>query len=172
ESLFFFSSRRRHTRWPRDWSSDVCSSDLNPFRTEWRQTLFDIAGEVWIIPWTAGVVNAHRIVYLDLAGHRFRWREIDLAKRNANVRMNLGGDVNLFRVRKVVAAVVGRGLCVFRAGVTNPGYNGIFRRNHIFVERALRLPHSSNHGKRCACPTTANKNTRFIKQKAMRGNHI
>src|SRR5207253_7232473 len=28
--LFFFSSRRRHTRWPRDWSSDVCSSDLFP----------------------------------------------------------------------------------------------------------------------------------------------
>src|SRR5690625_6957149 len=27
-SFFFFSSRRRHTRWPRDWSSDVCSSDL------------------------------------------------------------------------------------------------------------------------------------------------
>src|SRR6266702_5476571 len=24
----FFSRRRRHTRWPRDWSSDVCSSDL------------------------------------------------------------------------------------------------------------------------------------------------
>src|SRR5207253_4847760 len=29
--LFFFSSRRRHTRWPRDWSSDVCSSDLGAF---------------------------------------------------------------------------------------------------------------------------------------------
>src|SRR6266508_2504676 len=28
--FFFFSSRRRHTRWPRDWSSDVCSSDLFP----------------------------------------------------------------------------------------------------------------------------------------------
>src|SRR5690625_6122091 len=27
-SFFFFTSRRRHTRWPRDWSSDVCSSDL------------------------------------------------------------------------------------------------------------------------------------------------
>src|SRR2546429_1137350 len=26
--LFFFSSRRRHTRCSRDWSSDVCSSDL------------------------------------------------------------------------------------------------------------------------------------------------
>src|SRR5699024_11661863 len=28
--LFFFSSRRRHTRSKRDWSSDVCSSDLSP----------------------------------------------------------------------------------------------------------------------------------------------
>src|SRR5699024_11766095 len=29
-SLFFFSSRRRHTSSKRDWSSDVCSSDLLP----------------------------------------------------------------------------------------------------------------------------------------------
>src|SRR6266436_8840561 len=29
--FFFFSSRRRHTRCSRDWSSDVCSSDLGPF---------------------------------------------------------------------------------------------------------------------------------------------
>src|SRR3712207_9426787 len=28
--FFFFSSRRRHTRYWRDWSSDVCSSDLGP----------------------------------------------------------------------------------------------------------------------------------------------
>src|SRR3712207_1454359 len=28
--VFFFSSRRRHTRYWRDWSSDVCSSDLDP----------------------------------------------------------------------------------------------------------------------------------------------
>src|SRR3712207_8833214 len=28
--VFFFSSRRRHTRYWRDWSSDVCSSDLVP----------------------------------------------------------------------------------------------------------------------------------------------
>src|SRR5206468_7616817 len=30
--FFFFSSRRRHTRSDRDWSSDVCSSDLSPRR--------------------------------------------------------------------------------------------------------------------------------------------
>src|SRR6267143_5093376 len=32
--FFFFSSRRRHTRWNCDWSSDVCSSDLLPGDTE------------------------------------------------------------------------------------------------------------------------------------------
>src|SRR6266496_4925529 len=31
-SFFFFSSRRRHTRSLRDWSSDVCSSDLVAYR--------------------------------------------------------------------------------------------------------------------------------------------
>src|SRR2546429_7133410 len=30
--IFFFSSRRRHTRCSRDWSSDVCSSDLGANR--------------------------------------------------------------------------------------------------------------------------------------------
>src|SRR5690554_7056298 len=30
---FFFSSRRRHTRCGRDWSSDVCSSDLRQIKT-------------------------------------------------------------------------------------------------------------------------------------------
>src|SRR5690348_1172304 len=32
--LFFFSSRRRHTRWTGDWSSDVCSSDLALIRNK------------------------------------------------------------------------------------------------------------------------------------------
>src|SRR5690606_39337454 len=33
-SIFFFSSRRRHTRFSRDWSSDVCSSDLTSVATD------------------------------------------------------------------------------------------------------------------------------------------
>src|SRR5690606_39534450 len=33
--IFFFSSRRRHTRFSRDWSSDVCSSDLLDEFLEW-----------------------------------------------------------------------------------------------------------------------------------------
>src|SRR5690606_9480633 len=46
--LFFFSSRRRHTRFSRDWSSDVCSSDLGynphyPHTRVWR-VVTDIRG--------------------------------------------------------------------------------------------------------------------------------
>src|SRR5439155_9174032 len=37
--FFFFSSRRRHTRWPRDWSSDVCSSDLSASSARNRRSL-------------------------------------------------------------------------------------------------------------------------------------
>src|SRR5437868_13871793 len=45
--MFFFSSRRRHTRSKRDWSSDVCSSDL------FAQTNF--TG----LPWEIGLREAH-----------------------------------------------------------------------------------------------------------------
>src|SRR5436309_16068930 len=39
--FFFFSSRRRHTRFSRDWSSDVCSSDLIPqFYEVWNPSAF------------------------------------------------------------------------------------------------------------------------------------
>src|SRR2546429_2949151 len=39
-SIFFFSSRRRHTRCSRDWSSDVCSSDLLD-GSQFEMNLFD-----------------------------------------------------------------------------------------------------------------------------------
>src|SRR5690606_39706637 len=46
--FFFFSSRRRHTRFSRDWSSDVCSSDLGV------ETIF---GQ-WLVAAEEGVVEA------------------------------------------------------------------------------------------------------------------
>src|SRR5205085_7750429 len=39
--LFFFSSRRRHTRFDCDWSSDVCSSDLSPILDQLPQSQID-----------------------------------------------------------------------------------------------------------------------------------
>src|SRR5260370_27465574 len=41
---FFFSSRRRHTRFKCDWSSDVCSSDLSPGSVS-KKTDAVVAGE-------------------------------------------------------------------------------------------------------------------------------
>src|SRR5690606_7410126 len=39
--FFFFSSRRRHTRFSRDWSSDVCSSDLKQYDLEAFNEFYD-----------------------------------------------------------------------------------------------------------------------------------
>src|SRR5689334_23911973 len=54
---FFFSSRRRHTRWNCDWSSDVCSSDLFRIADDWfisvrdlRQPMLDANATVeWVL---------------------------------------------------------------------------------------------------------------------------
>src|SRR5207245_7637210 len=50
--FFFFSSRRRHTRCYRDWSSDVCSSDLTFVEAGRQHYNGDLAGR-WIL--TAGL---------------------------------------------------------------------------------------------------------------------
>src|SRR2546429_4624382 len=55
---FFFSSRRRHTRCSRDWSSDVCSSDLwaHGYAYESRpyNALFDPQWKEGEQPWVLG----------------------------------------------------------------------------------------------------------------------
>src|SRR2546421_4569536 len=45
-SVFFFSSRRRHTRSDRDWSSDVCSSDLGGQTDDGMAATNQAAGEL------------------------------------------------------------------------------------------------------------------------------
>src|SRR5438270_7977139 len=44
--IFFFSSRRRHTRFDCDWSSDVCSSDLYTHIPTSRRTAYPMGGEL------------------------------------------------------------------------------------------------------------------------------
>src|SRR5688572_31906964 len=41
--MFFFSSRRRHTRFDCDWSSDVCSSDLSARAGRWTRLAASMA---------------------------------------------------------------------------------------------------------------------------------
>src|SRR5690606_40246533 len=49
--IFFFSSRRRHTRFSRDWSSDVCSSDLRGVRFRIAATLQRPSVHDWPPEW-------------------------------------------------------------------------------------------------------------------------
>src|SRR5699024_12095434 len=67
---FFFSSRRRHTRSKRDWSSDVCSSDLleipDPELTFFEETEHWEFGEIdwnefWNVVKGNGPMNRHRM---------------------------------------------------------------------------------------------------------------
>src|SRR5207253_7327716 len=57
-----FSSRRRHTRWPRDWSSDVCSSDLQLFAYHSGAEQLDGCNGLWVLETRkiAGVLTKKR----------------------------------------------------------------------------------------------------------------
>src|ERR1019366_5200200 len=50
-AIYFFSSRRRHTRLVSDWSSDVCSSDLEAWSRGWDRAIVRVVmgdGSHWI----------------------------------------------------------------------------------------------------------------------------
>src|SRR2546427_10910420 len=73
--LFFFSSRRRHTRFDCDWSSDVCSSDLGVEDGRVRRQLLDefgieiaggigpLKGKIWRIGLMGYVSQAKHILF-------------------------------------------------------------------------------------------------------------
>src|ERR1035438_10813053 len=62
--FFFFSSRRRHTRCLSDWSSDVCSSDLNLGGTV---QLEDVAATMVEAKHSAGAQDANGTHYVGVA---------------------------------------------------------------------------------------------------------
>src|SRR5699024_11388654 len=60
-SFFFFSSRRRHTRSKRDWSSDVCSSDLSAVNSSRVFSLGFVMGGRSFLP--VGEIKSSRFLY-------------------------------------------------------------------------------------------------------------
>src|SRR5579885_789165 len=98
---FFFSSRRRHTRSKRDWSSDVCSSDLATstvpamvlldgrpcgkagamFRPSWK-------GFILLLPWLL-----HNLCLIVSVGRGVSPLGVNLKKKYLNNRKNEGGRV-------------------------------------------------------------------------------
>src|SRR5438093_7418972 len=60
-NIFFFSSRRRHTRLVSDWSSDVCSSDLPTGATSIEITIAFFGAQTEFLP-TPGAVSFKRLL--------------------------------------------------------------------------------------------------------------
>src|SRR5204863_7060145 len=65
---YFFSSRRRHTRSLRDWSSDVCSSDLYRIYSAWGLNAIDVAKICFLAGLTFWLGNA-AVLGLGIAYH-------------------------------------------------------------------------------------------------------
>src|SRR2546429_7594164 len=79
--IFFFSSRRRHTRCSRDWSSDVCSSDLPAGEVSLRCLVVDDEPEVGAVLGDMLEAGGHRAVVVTDGGEaiaRFGAEPFDL----------------------------------------------------------------------------------------------
>src|SRR2546421_6293034 len=80
--FFFFSSRRRHTRSDRDWSSDVCSSDLYE---QWGEGLLErLNGQF------AFALHDRRTASLFLARDRFGILPLYYAERGGDLYFEIG----------------------------------------------------------------------------------
>src|SRR6266542_4826961 len=77
--FFFFSSRRRHTRCYRDWSSDVCSSDLDGTREVLKQ-IPDV--RLILFSRNQGSGTARRIGTQEARGRVVVWTDADMTYPN------------------------------------------------------------------------------------------
>src|SRR5690606_39391005 len=97
---FFFSSRRRHTRFSRDWSSDVCSSDLialgaipyfdnsHEGQGEWLST--PRAWPLTVVGAVVGTVGTTLLVFFDESMHVRIYEGIKIGRASCRERGKSG----------------------------------------------------------------------------------
>src|SRR5690349_22526998 len=94
--IFFFSSRRRHTRSLRDWSSDVCSSDLSVSLTRQLAMLRSVLGPSANSAATAAVIAASGMWFRSASmGLSFPRPAERSEERRVGKRGELGGHRNI-----------------------------------------------------------------------------
>src|SRR6266852_7532708 len=110
-SCFFFSSRRRHTRCYRDWSSDVCSSDLAVARglalggSQLACHLAFLAHQAWLM--SDAIVRT--LVRLGVT-RRTMLEWVTAARTKAGLRREIGGAYR--RMHGAIALAVAAGMLV------------------------------------------------------------
>src|SRR5207249_9551666 len=123
--FFFFSSRRRHTRSKRDWSSDVCSSDLGRLAGAGLAGLAVVADrEITGLALAGYRVESPRVAGLNIAGLYLKTRELEglsLSAYNRVRGLQRGVAIGIYNSAYVLKGV--------QLGVLNRAKNnrGIFR---------------------------------------------
>src|SRR6266478_7887376 len=112
---FFFSSRRRHTRFDCDWSSDVCSSDLfvrapEAHSANVRARLVSrnlAAGEEYLLQkrTSAALAAFGRALALDPQNAQARGRVDRIRRRDRLLKFLRGGVIGLVLAAVVIAVV-------------------------------------------------------------------
>src|SRR5439155_14921606 len=74
--VLFFSSRSRHTRWPRDWSSDVCSSDLETRQKAANRTSASATSPASFHPWPKTTPMKRNPFLIHWCGRKRRMRAL------------------------------------------------------------------------------------------------
>src|SRR5690625_7985412 len=94
---FFFSSRRRHTRWPRDWSSDVCSSDLGLPLAGFHNLTDEETQHLGPFAVVGGTVIFHLLAIIGdyLIEHFFQGASVGLLLELAGIEDGVGIDFSL-----------------------------------------------------------------------------
>src|SRR5256885_16988929 len=91
--FFFFSSRRRHTRLQGDWSSDVCSSDLD------EGALAAVLWQAWLFNYTRANHAAATAI-----GRELEERMIDAVDPAARIVAQVPLGLSLFAIGKPLEA--------------------------------------------------------------------
>src|SRR5690606_21042982 len=114
----FFSSRRRHTRFSRDWSSDVCSSDLIAMQPD--ALIMSDPGLIMLVRERFPDMPVH----LSVQANAVNWASVEFWRRQGLTRVILSRELGLEEIAEIRQQVPDMELEVFVHGALCMAYSG------------------------------------------------